>query len=879
MIFNSIKYILYSKINDEYFRNIEREIDSYVNNHDIFKNKLPHSLFYLLVSHEIIRRGKNISAFKGNQNSQTIKNGSSFNSQALETALYMAFNKCADEEIKISRDIYKGVYDRYSSNLEDPNAWLLFLNYSMFEYCCIMKSRKYFDVFFKKGEIHFVYKNQDIFRFITYGYKNIKILNSRRAFLRSTIEFTREKDSYIRDIDKTIHYWLYRTKFIPSNYRIPYYYIYNLALQSTGKVKALRKISNNWNFGHYCLEDFIKLWIYLDIKCSLHLYYFDPVLSNTYGYPFFYLQTRSDWEEELSEGAKISIEKARAILSDLIFDPNKRNIGVRIQPFVPYGINYLALSPTLVCVSLIEGNLLELQSKTNKKVYDAISGEKEKMQLDDFEKCLQRRNNLIYKRNIKIRQNDRVITDIDLAIVEIKTKTLILIQMKWLLRPRYIYDIYKKNEEIEKAIEQAEKSYKYVEDNIEEFIQKHFKNNSKKEIKNILSIIVARDNIGANINIKRKYPVVEYEIIKMYLENIDLNIKEIYRRLLKYRWLPKYKVDYRIRLPRINIAEYRIVLPALELINNKEINESEEFNKYIENMEFQVGYSFPTNSAKRYSTKRIAEAIIYFQAGVICYKNRELDKAADNFKESINKYPMWEAYSNLGSVYVELGEYEKAEKYLSDALLLKDDHPDTYLNLGILYCMMGDKTDNIIIRKTLYNRALDSITKVRRYKIFDYYYLYLMGYIYDCLGNPIRAKYYYEKSIKINPDYYEPYPKLMVIYISCGLLNKNLWAMEQIERLKPDFPSIQYLLSGLYVRLRIFNEKSREITIKALALKNNDSEEIYIYLLQILAALGLPYQEEYTIRLKEFIDKYPKSENIELVEKELERNENQDQHI
>lgn len=543
------------------FRNIEKKIDEYVDNQDFFKLKLPAATFNLLIAHELARRGPNIVGLSNNQNNPFPKNILMYFSHVLETSSYLAFKKCQKEEIPYTKNIYQIIYDKYRDSLRDTDFWFLMMQYSMFEYGCIMKSREYFDVLIKGRTINFNPKNCDFFRYLVFGYLNLRPLIKKRTLLHTKREFLDIKDYDVREIDKILHYWLYKTRFLPSNIRIPFQNIYNLTVQSIGKIKSFIKIPSNWMFDQYSIEDFRRLWIYLDIKCSLHLHYFDPVLSKSYEHPFFYIQTHQDWEEELSEGSHLEISKVKKILEDLTFNPNIKNLGVRIQPFVPFGENYLALSPILVCTSLIEGNFLELQSKLNKSIYDGLSQQKEKILLDEIIKNLKKKPDVYYKKNINISKDRKKITDIDLAVIEKQTRSLVLIQAKWLMRPRYIFDLFKKNEEIEKGYDQAEQSYNYVKDNLTSFLSSHFQRVGDINIQYIYSIFVARDNIGANLGVNEEFPIVDYEIFKVYLEKREMKIKDICEQCYKYDWLPKLDVDFKIGFPQFNIIDYEFKIP------------------------------------------------------------------------------------------------------------------------------------------------------------------------------------------------------------------------------------------------------------------------------------------------------------------------------
>jgi eukaryotic-like serine/threonine-protein kinase len=98
----------------------------------------------------------------------------------------------------------------------------------------------------------------------------------------------------------------------------------------------------------------------------------------------------------------------------------------------------------------------------------------------------------------------------------------------------------------------------------------------------------------------------------------------------------------------------------------------------------------------------------------------ELDKAAQTLQEEIESYPRYAAaYNNLGNVYTEQGQYEKAtESYRQDLLRLAPDNIGPYIDLGsllslqrfdearqIIHEAQARKLDNVILRNALYALA------------------------------------------------------------------------------------------------------------------------------------------------------------------------------
>ncbi|HSA06777.1 MAG TPA: tetratricopeptide repeat protein [Candidatus Gastranaerophilales bacterium] len=105
---------------------------------------------------------------------------------------------------------------------------------------------------------------------------------------------------------------------------------------------------------------------------------------------------------------------------------------------------------------------------------------------------------------------------------------------------------------------------------------------------------------------------------------------------------------------------------------------------------FIVFSFFIINSAYAYSS----EAIGFYNEGIENVKEKKYEKAAQNFEKALFLDPsIKDAYFNLGSVYRELGEMNKAKEILSN-LLRKDPFDDeaAYL-LAKLYAETKDYTN------------------------------------------------------------------------------------------------------------------------------------------------------------------------------------------
>jgi len=572
-------------------------------------------------------------------------------------------------------------------------------------------------------------------------------------------------------------------------------------------------------------------------------------------FPLIYMQKESEWIQEIAEGAQIKTEKVEALVKDFTYNPNLKNIGVRIQPFVPIFKNYLALSPTLIDVSLIEGNYLDLQCKINKLTYDKLSFQKEKLLISEIKHNLINKKDFYIRSNIKVIIDSNTLTDIDLVLIEKKTNSLILLEIKWPLRPKSEFDLFKKDEEIEKGISQAKLSSEFVKKNLKAFVKNYFPDYKNRKIEHIFSFVVSRDNIGTTAQHSYEFPVVDYEVFKIYLYN-HVSFFDMYPKISKREWLPEQNLNFTINDFALKIKKYKFTLPAISHLDEKD-NYNEIFKNHIENLGLIKKFSVEISSKRHLSSEKVAESDLYYQKGLYSSNSGDLPNAIEYYKKSISEYPNIEAQNNLGSIYIQTGEFKKAEDALLEGHKNNPDCEEVNINLALLKTGQGDEEKNHD-RNALYQKAIFHVKSAIKINPFNFHSLYILGYLYDRVGNVNRSIYYLNKSTNINNDFLDSHINLMPLYRYKGNMRKYLIEMEHIARICPNFPRIKYALAGLYVRLNIFSDKSLSIIKKALH-DEPDSEEIWTYLLSTLSRLGNKYQDEYINSIKIFLKKFPNS--------------------
>ena len=184
-------------------------------------------------------------------------------------------------------------------------------------------------------------------------------------------------------------------------------------------------------------------------------------------------------------------------------------------------------------------------------------------------------------------------------------------------------------------------------------------------------------------------------------------------------------------------------------------------------------------------------AISYNNIGVVYINRGDYDKALEYFKQALEirekSIGKADSYNNIGIVYNNRGNYDKALEYLKQALdiyekVLGKEHPDTaasYGNIGTIYANRGDYEKAV----EYYKLAVDIYEKVLGKEHPDTAISYNnIGVLYMNRGDYDKALEYYKLALDIrekvlgkeHPDTAISYNNIGVLYMNRGDYDKAL---------------------------------------------------------------------------------------------------------
>jgi hypothetical protein len=149
----------------------------------------------------------------------------------------------------------------------------------------------------------------------------------------------------------------------------------------------------------------------------------------------------------------------QTILADLVYDPNlygegKKQPHITFHPIFEFGGNTLAVSNWLFHVSHIERNVWDLVSIKRPQLHSRLRNLKETSWIEELQQKTQQIGLKLYP-SIKFEFGGQK-SDLDLLIIDRKTRFALVCELKWLLQPGRISGVLNNDNEIRKGIKQAQ---------------------------------------------------------------------------------------------------------------------------------------------------------------------------------------------------------------------------------------------------------------------------------------------------------------------------------------------------------------------------------------------------------------------------------------
>lgn len=134
------------------------------------------------------------------------------------------------------------------------------------------------------------------------------------------------------------------------------------------------------------------------------------------------------------------------------------------------------------------------------------------------------------------------------------------------------------------------------------------------------------------------------------------------------------------------------------------------------------------------------------------------------------------AYTNLGSVYQKMGQFDKAMENFDKALALDPGDYLAYTNRGVIFDKVGQL-----------DKAIENFDKAATLSPNDYVVYFNRALTYDKLGNINKAIEDFKRVIVLNANEFKAHNNLGVLYSKAGLYDKAIESFSSCIAINPDY--------------------------------------------------------------------------------------------
>ena len=191
--------------------------------------------------------------------------------------------------------------------------------------------------------------------------------------------------------------------------------------------------------------------------------------------------------------------------------------------------------------------------------------------------------------------------------------------------------------------------------------------------------------------------------------------------------------------------------------------------------------------------------------------------------------------NNLGIIYKEFGQFDKAINFYERAIAIHSNHPDAHNNLGLLLKELGE-----------YKKAIKCYENAIEINPNNASALNNLGLVYRQLKEHKKAVQFYEEAIKIKPDLSVIYSNLGLAYKEMGEIQKTINCYQEVAKREPENLVNYYFLSELKTDILNLNFKEKIQKI----IKNKNCSKINIsygnFLLSKYESNNKNYKKEFS---------------------------------
>jgi hypothetical protein len=273
--------------------------------------------------------------------------------------------------------------------------------------------------------------------------------------------------------------------------------------------------------------------------------------------------------EDIGHCADIGLANISLFVDFLTYGLRTSTPDPALQPLIPLA-NGLFLMPCMhIMTSDVQRNVLSLTTRLDSKAFDKQSHLFEKSMIEHLEEHLKIWPN--YKLNKKYNINKKH-EEIDVIIADKSSKTALVLELRWMIRPGDPREIANRSEACLKKIAQLANKIRFVESNVDYILADVLSETGFQDTEKEWSILgaVVIEGYGGILSTNKQTPVVTSEILKIGLAQIN-NLRSLHKWLTSLEWLPVAGKHFSHSIEECIIGGFNVTYPALTLESSHDV--------------------------------------------------------------------------------------------------------------------------------------------------------------------------------------------------------------------------------------------------------------------------------------------------------------------
>ncbi len=304
---------------------------------------------------------------------------------------------------------------------------------------------------------------------------------------------------------------------------------------ATLQMRGMRfDLPGSWEFGGYNLHQFRSLWrsmLTLSLTHNFaHLFAYEAV--GVKGGAVESVIINVGREQLVKMGALFGVPdgSCQSILDDITYNPLGEYWDPFWQPLIRISNGTYLISPSLIMTSSPERNLVVALNRNpaKRELYSRVSAQKEAEQLAELRQFFESNRYTQQERVTLNRANGTILTDIDVLVYDRVERFLLLVQVKWLLRPDNAMEVLSKDREISDAISVVRAAGQRVEELGPRWLSDVLRLELSDEPVKVKSLLVNRDFLPGGWVYDDIVPVVDLQFLRDFFSSQKYGLSSLY---------------------------------------------------------------------------------------------------------------------------------------------------------------------------------------------------------------------------------------------------------------------------------------------------------------------------------------------------------------